>query len=326
MLWGQKSSVMLQLLHVGYGLGALLAPLIVNPFLAVIKHKEGKQPSDDYEVVEESKVQYAFVGIGISSVVLSLVFYYIQCRAAGGGDYKLVPTDEHDKPKSSLPLKDMLNPATYADGSFGFGLYMFIVLFTYFFNMSGGEEAFGNFVRSFSVDTFKFSKSQASYLNMTFWLSLTVARLFMSVVAHYVPVRRLFKIQVLLHLFTTSLLNIYASKSASFLWMCTIMQGIAVSPLYPAGIAYGNTQMNITGVCLTVIGFAGAFGDLSYIWIAGKLYDTYGPQTLLLVLQFTGVVLLICIILFRFFERSEKDRSSNIQPINPFKSICKKCT
>ena len=328
MLWGQNTSVMLQLLHVGYGVGALLVPIIVNPFLAVIKYKDeqGNHQSETFEVVEESRVHYAFVGVGVGSFLLALAFYYFQYR--GTGDYKQVPTDEDANPKNSqsLPLRDMLNPATYADGSFGFGIYMFVVLFVFYFNMTGSEEVFGHFVRSFSVDSFKFSKTQASYLNMVYWLSLTIARLFMSVISHYIPIRRLFKMQVFLHLVSTTMLNIYASRSAASLWMCTILQGVAISPLYPSGIAYGNTQMNITGVCLMVIVFAGSSGDLAYIWVAGKLYDTYGPSAILFALWFTGFVLMLCVVLFRFVERSEKDRKANLKPSSPFKCICNKCS
>lgn len=327
-VWGDRTSTMLLLLHVGYGLGALLVPVIVNPFLAVIKHKEdttGHHHQDRFEVVKDSNVHYAFVLIGISSMVLSLVFYYFQYKEMQNRGYEKVPSDTGTKPKS-LSVREMVNPGTYADGSFGFGLYMFIVLFIFYFNMVGGEEVYGNFVRSFAVDAFKFSKTEASYLNMTFWLSLTITRLLMSLASNYVHIKKLFKLQVLFHLFSTTLMNVYASKSASMLWLCTILQGAAISPLYPSGIAYGNTQMDITGVCLMVIVFAGAFGDLTYIWVSGKLYDTIGPSGILYALQFTGVILTICIILFRLVERSEKEKESRTRPNNPFKHICNKCT
>ena len=342
MLSGEKSSVTLQLLASGYGLGALLVPVIVNPFLAVIQYKKGtddkQSDNHDYIVQEDSRVQFAFVFIGIVSFILSLAFFYFHCCGSHnnenkrtlktGGDYKVVDTNEDTQTAktTSQSWKDMLNPATYTDGSFGFGVYMFIVLFLYYFNLTGGEEVFGNFVRSFSVDAFKFSKSQASYLNMTFWLSLTLARFVIAVISHYVPIRRLFKIQVLLHLVSTIMLTIYASKSPSWLWVCTILEGVAISPLYPSGIAYGNTQMDMTGVCLMVISFSGALGDLAYIWVVGNLYDSYGPSAILLTLLFTGAVLFLCVILFRITERSEKERTSNIRPKNPFMHICYKCT
>ena len=324
---------MLLLLHVGYGLGSLLVPIIVNPFLGVFREFDEDslvsrgQVDYNFIIVDASHVEYAFILIGIISLLLALVFYYFHFKQGGNVDYMPVSTDEfHDVNAKSLSFKEMLNPSTYADGSFGFGLYMFIVLFLFYFNMSGGEEAMGNFVRSFSVDVFNFSKTEASYLNMTFWLSLTIARLVMSVVSNYVAIKKLFKMQVLFYLFTSTLLFLYASKSASMLWLCTILQGFAVSPLYPGGIAYGNTQMDITGVCLMVIGLSGAVGDMTFISVTGKLYDTLGPKAVLFLLQFSGVVLTICILLFRLVERNSKDRETKTPPKNPFRHICTSCT
>ena len=336
---GDKTSSMLLFLHVGYGLGSLLVPVIVNPFLATVKSvvkdtlESAGQVDEDFEVLVASRVQYAFVLIGVISFVLGLLFYYFHCQQASSEhvDYKLVATEEfHDvqskQESKSHSFKEMINPSSYADGSFGFGLYMFIVLSLFYFTMSGGEEAMGNFVRSFSVDVFQFSKTEASYLNMTFWLSLTIARVIMSVVSNYVTVKKLFKIQVLFYLLTSTLLFIYASKSASMLWFCTILQGFAVSPLYPGGIAYGNTQMDMTGVCLMVIGLSGAFGDMTFMWITGKTYDTMGPTAVLGLLQLTGVVLTICVLLFRLVERKSKDRETKTPPKNPFRCICTSCT
>ena len=330
---------MLLFLHVGYGLGSLLVPIIVNPFLATVKPvvkdalESAGQVEEDFEVLGASRVQYAFVLIGVISFVLGLLFYYFHCQQASSEhvDYKLVATEElHDvqskQESKSYSFKEMINPSSYADGSFGFGLYMFIVLSLFYFTMSGGEEAMGNFVRSFSVDVFQFSKTEASYLNMTFWLSLTIARVIMSVVSNYVTVKKLFKIQVIFYLLTSTLLFLYASKSSSMLWFCTILQGFAVSPLYPGGIAYGNTQMDMTGVCLMVIGLSGAFGDMTFMWITGKTYDTMGPTAVLGLLQLTGVVLTICVLLFRLVERNSKDRETKTPPKNPFRCICTSCS
>ena len=326
---------MLLFLHIGYGLGSLLVPVIVNPFLATVqpvsKDTAAGQVEEDLEVLSASRVQYAFVLIGIISFVLGLLFYYFHYQQGSSVhvEYKPVATEEfHDaQSKQELNLKprsfkDMINPSSYADGSFGFGLYMFIILSLFYFTMSGGEEAMGNFVRSFSVDVFQFNKTEASYLNMTFWLSLTVARVVMSIISNYVTIKKLFKLQVLFYLFTSTLLFIYASQSSSMLWLCTILQGFAVSPLYPGGIAYGNTQMDMTGVCLMVIGLSGAFGDMTFMWLTGKLYDTMGPTAVLGLLQLSGVVLTFCVVLFRLVERSSKDRETKTPPKNPFRHVC----
>ncbi|KAL4233831.1 hypothetical protein ACF0H5_008507 [Mactra antiquata] len=310
-MWPDKTASTLQLLHVGYGMGALLVPLIVNPFLAIIdysQNKAGNQDSDKLVVIEGTSVQYAFVGIGLTSLLLSIVFYRYHWERPSSQGYKPVVTDTSTVDTKNLTFGEMINPATYANGQFKYGCYILLVLAVYFFFMVGGEEVYGNFVRSFSVEVFAFTKTQASYLNMVFWLGLTIGRLFWAVVSGYSSVKRIFAIQVILHTIATTLLNLYAASNPVMLWLCTAAEGFLVSPLYPGGIAYGNTLIEITGIILMVMNFAASCGDLSFIWMAGKLYDSFGPRSVLYALQLVGIVLIVCLVLLRIGERYTKHR------------------
>lgn len=317
MLWPEKTAVTLQLLHVGYGVGALLVPVFVNPFLAVIEYPDQKAESqkpgqEKFKVVKETHVQKAFVAIGIGTLALALVFcrYHFSKSATKG--YKSVKSDENEA-ENKLTFLQMINPGSYANGQTAFGSVVICLLFTYFFIMVGGEEMYANFVRSFSVEVFQFSKTRASYLNLTFWLGLTIGRLVGSLISNFISVRRLFMIQILLHTLSTTWLYIYAGSSPVMLWVCTAAEGFLVAPLYPCGIAYGNTLIEITGMSLMVINLAGSFGDLCFIWVAGKMYDTYGPQSVLFAIQFVGVVLLGCTVLLRIVQRFKKEKRLEIQ-------------
>lgn len=313
MLWPEKTAVCLHLLHVGYGVGALLVPLFVNPFLAVvkvIKRKTRSQTTETFEVIENTNVQHAFTAIGISTLLLSFIYYRQYRNRHSSKVYTRLRTDT-SKTKT-LTFKQMVNPATYANGQLGYGVFVLTVLFIYFFTLVGGIEMFAHFVRSFSVEVFKFTKTKASYLNMTFWLGLTIGRLIGSLLSSFIPIRKLFMIQVFLHTFSTTILNMYASASPAMLWYCTAMEGFTISPLYPSGIAYGSTLIEITGMCLMVMSFAGSVGDLSFIWIAGKLYDSLGPLSILYVLQLVGIVICVCAILFKIGEFYKKPKELEI--------------
>ena len=301
----ENTPVMLQLLGVGYGFGALLVPLLANPFLAVIEYPAavGGQTIGQVKVIKESRVHYAFVTIGITSAVLSLVFFYFHFRKKNGTKYEMLAADDITRKKAPLSFLAMINPASYAGGSFGFGLYMLGVLFLFYFSLVGGVEVYSHFIRSFSVDVFKFSKTEASYINMSFWLTIAISKVLMSLAAVYIPVRKLFKLQVLLHVVSTTIINVYAYESASNLWICTILEGFFASPLYPAAIAYSNTLIEVTGMCLMVLTFAGNIGDMVFIWVGGKFYDSYGPRVILNGVQFVGVIHLLCVVLFKLAER-----------------------
>ncbi|XP_053398393.1 sodium-dependent glucose transporter 1A-like [Mercenaria mercenaria] len=312
-LFPEKTAVCLQLLHVGYGAGALLVPVFVNPFLAVVKILKIKSGNHDTEseviqVVRETHVHSAFVGIGIGTLLLSTVFYRYHCNKCTSKGYKQVVTEDKEiEEVNALPKEEV-----HKSEKSSYRICILIVIFIYYFIMVGGEEVFGQFVRTFSLEVFNFTKTKASFLNMTFWLGLTIGRLFGSLMANFIHIRRLFLIQVVSHAFSTTLLYLYASRSSAMLWFCTVTEGFLISPLYPGGIAYGNTLIELSGFCLMVIQLAGSLGDLSFIWIAGKMYDTYGPKSLLYGLQVIGIILVICVILFRVMERFKKEKKVDI--------------
>ncbi|XP_045196704.2 sodium-dependent glucose transporter 1-like [Mercenaria mercenaria] len=307
-LWPEKTAVSLQLLHVGYGIGALMVPLAVNPFLAIVelpKQKDLHKKTEYFRIIKGTHVQYAYVAIGIGTILLSLTFYRFHFQRYFCKGYKRVKTSTEALTRK-LTFKEMINPATYANGQFCYGVYTLFMLFMYYFSMVGGLEMFGQFVRSFSVEVFKFTKTEASYLNMTFWLGITIGRLVGSVLSNYIPIKKLFMFQVLMHTFSATMLNVYASISPTLLWYCTAFEGFLISTLNASGIAYGNTLIEISGMCLMIIQFAGSFGDLSFIWVEGKLYDTYGPKSVLYILQLVGIVLLFCALFLRIGERYKR--------------------
>ena len=301
----ENAPAFLQFLHLGYGVGALLVPLLANPFLAVIELPvENKDQSlDIVKVVRKSRVHYAFFAIGLVTFGLSLVFYYFHYGYKGRREYDKLPSPVNVRPKRSNNFLEIINPATYANGSFWFGSFMLILLFIYYFNLVGGEKVVTQFVRSFSVDVFKFNRNDASYLNVSLWLSVIVSKLLMILASSYIPIQKLFKIQIILYLISATVFKLYAAQNSSMLWFCTILQGFTASPLYPSGIAYSNTLLEVKGICLMVIVFAGGFGDMAYIWIAGYLYDNYGPESILNTIQVSGFLLLICIISFKLLEK-----------------------
>ena len=295
----ENTPAMIQLLGVGYGVGALSVPLFANPFLAVIEYTTNAEGHPGpYKVIKESRVHYAFVVIGIASALLSLIFFYFHIfnRGDTGSDIKV----SKKKPTSFM---EMINPATYANGSFWFGTYVLTTLCLFYFSLVGGIEVYSHFIRSFSVDVFKFSKSEASYLNMSFWLTVAISKVFMSLASTFISVRRLFKIQVICHVISTVILNMYGSMSSLHLWVCTIIEGFFISPLYPGAIAYSNSLIEVKGVCLMVITFAGNLGDISFIWTGGKLYDSVGPHVIFIAVQIVGILHLLCVILFKIIER-----------------------
>lgn len=344
-MWQQHSAAPMHALHMGFGIGAVIAPLVANNFLAVLNfdvyagnstsldnvtissNAVTQGPIDKFSIIKESRVQYAYVTIGIVSAVLSLpliIYPFFKFYLKRFQPNRYFKYESFGLTKASEKLCDLLNPATYADGSRPFGIFVFVIVFLYFFNIVGGEQLYGNFVRTFSVDQLKFSRDEASYLDTAYWGAFTIGRLVGSLLSHIIPIKPLFMLDAILYLTAVTLQDIFATSSHAMMWTFTAFVGFMVAPLFPACVAFANTQIEVGGIVLTLIIFASGFGDLLYIWIAGIVYQQHGPRTLLYVLQIAAFVVFVISAVFvavtykrpdRFKQKLQKELSE-MSPIS----------
>ena len=315
-IWKEKSPSPMHAAHMGFGIGAVAAPLIANPFLAVLDFTQNNTTTEgnknSYVIIEETRVQKAYVAIGLVSLTLSLPFFiypFIKCFLLKDRNH-YVSFDTSEQSRNIQPRKflDIINPAKYAGGSFKFGIFVFIVVGLYFFNIVGGEQLFGNFVRTFSVDQLHFPRDEASYLDTVYWGSFTLGRFLGAVLSHHVNIKYLFLADAILNLSAVTLLNIFSAKSKSLLWTFTAVVGFFISPMFPAGISYANTQIEVGGAVLTLIVFMTGLGDMFYIWIEGILYHHYGPRTALYSMQVSAALVFVIVLVFLAFTYKRKER------------------
>lgn len=290
----------------GFGVGALIGPLLCSPFLAVVGPKTTDQShGSHYIILKESRAHVAFTIIGTFTLCVAVPFYLFHCTKS-----KASRTDKTEtgpvlpgavtKPTTYLSV---INPSTYADGNFPLGFCAFIFLSVYFFNLLGGEKIYGSFVRTMAVDVFKLERTKASYLNSVFWVSLTVGRLVGSIISRRVSVQTLILAQVVAHLCSVTAIYMYALSNVNLFWCLTIVEGFLVAPLYPLGIAYGDSQINLSGFCLMIVTFSGSFGDMTYLWAGGRMYDVYGPLAVLALTTLAGLAVALAVVSFRYVVR-----------------------
>ncbi|XP_053396951.1 sodium-dependent glucose transporter 1-like [Mercenaria mercenaria] len=320
-MWKEKAPSPMHATHMGFGIGAVAAPLIANPFLAVLDFSQnnataegnkGVPNSESYVIVEETRVQYAYVTIGLVSLMLSspfLIYPFIKCCFMKDRDqYVSFDTGKPSKISKLNKLIDTINPATYAGGSFKFGAFVFIMVALYFLNLVGGEQLFGNFIRTFSVDELHFPRNEASYLDTAYWGSFTIGRFLGAVLSHFVHIRTLLLADVSLNLLAVTLLDVFSARNKALLWTFTALVGFLVAPLFPAGISYANTQIEVGGMVLTLIVFMVGLGHMLYIWIEGALYQNYGPRTTLYTLQVSATSVFVIAVIFVAFTYKREDR------------------
>ncbi|KAK3577972.1 hypothetical protein CHS0354_008915 [Potamilus streckersoni] len=318
-LWEEHAASPMHALHMGFGIGALLVPIMVNPFLAKFVeynttdkvNSSNFQNHDSVIILEKSQVHVAYLIVSTVTFCIGLPFFiyqYLHIRQRRQNQYSRLDISVSRRKIKPRTFKEMINPGSYAGGSVCYGTLMLILLFIFYFNLVGAEQLFGNFVRSFSVDELKFDKDSASYLNMLFWASFAFGRFVGSIASKYISQRTLFAVEATLNLISVTLLDIFSTRSMTLLWFFTATNGLFIAPLYPAGISYGNIQIEITGIWVMMIIFGGGFGDMTYTWTSGHVYSLFGPRSLLYVLQFSAICIFIIAMVIVSVGSSRKSR------------------
>ncbi|XP_071146032.1 sodium-dependent glucose transporter 1B-like [Mytilus edulis] len=324
-IWKEKATGPLHVLHFGYGIGAIIVPLILNPFLAVlspdstnetsfigqvlnitdqhIRMKHDNETISQYLKVSRIKTGYLIVAIIVASVATVFIFYQFCYRQITHVSIKTV--------RGKIKIKELtkfIDPKKCTGGNRLYSVQIMGLLFFYFFNTIGGEIIIKTFLRSYSIDKLNFSGDDGSILNTAFAISYTLSRLAGLITSRYIPVRILVVLESFGLLVTTVLLEIFARHSKQALWILSIFLGMFVSPLYPSGMGWGNFFINLTGTAIAFIVTSSAFGAMVYGWLLGYLYQNYGYEMFLHQTLVCGVMLFLCTILMAVVTHSSKGR------------------
>ncbi|KAK3105237.1 hypothetical protein FSP39_020436 [Pinctada imbricata] len=319
-VWLEKSASPMHIVHLGYGVGGFIAPLLVNPFLADLPDDEisstvspstlrydemttvhyENSSSSNVDVV--SNIEYAYSIVAIITAGFALIFFLYQI-AACRNSFRGSKTDAMEKSKDPDKKEDillkkrsflqMINPATCAEGSFCFGFLVLVLLFLRFFFLTGVDREVGTFLYSYAVDQLHFSKDDATYVNTIFWINYAVGRFVAFVVAFWVSVKIILVVETILAVATGVAMVTFALDQPLALWIISGCIGFLLGPMFPTGIAWGDVYIEMTGLAITWTLLGSAFGGLTYLRLGGFAYDKYGPTSFPYI--FLGTVIIVAV-------------------------------
>ena len=317
-MWQEKAASPMHLLHGGYGIGSFIIPLIANPFLAVPAEKDENSTNYDNITVlplnanisadgpntgkylKPSRIEYAFLIPSVIGISLSLVFHAYNILNVKRRRYLKANSQMNEKAKTSFVFKQILNPATCAEGNFVGGLTNFILLILFYGSSVGKEVVAGTFIRAFSIDYYEFSVDDGSYINTTFWISFSVGRILGFLTARWIPIRILLLIEICGVLLSDICLATVGGKSPTALWVIVQPLAFFIGPLYPSGMGWANYHMQMTGVGIAVLIVGAAIGVVATMKLTGYLYDTFGPLSYLYTLLGLGITSFVISVLMYF--------------------------
>ncbi|OWF44844.1 sodium-dependent glucose transporter 1A-like [Mizuhopecten yessoensis] len=291
-LWREKASPPMHMLHLGFGIGCLLVPLVANPFLPLMTYLPDCDVStssnisltnvtdtncsinsiESTMVLEDSMIEYAYALVAIPTVVLAMVFMVFQCIFPQVHDVRGTKIKKRDS-------KAMLNPGSCTDGDWWYGLLLFSLVFLYFLFTVGFERFYTKFIRTFAVDELNFTKDEGSYINTGFWVTFSLGRLIGFATGKFVSIRIMMVCEisgVCLSALGLNLVTVFNFEPEASFWIFSLLIGLFLGPMWPTGIYWTDYHVELTGMGITVICLAGGCGGFSCVSIMGYLYDAIG--------------------------------------------------
>lgn len=228
-------------LHLAFGIGAFLCPLVVDRFAVA---------TDD-----AATAFWLFAGLMIPVALW----------------VSRLPSPD-SPPETAAPAAGSAVVRRYA---------LFLGLMgALFFMHVGAELAFGGWIFSYADELNIGGSTTARVLNSVFWGGLVLGRLVAIPLSTRLTPRAMLQLDLLGALGALVLIELLPDWSPA-LWIGTAVFGMAIASMFASCINYAEERMPITsqGVAIFVVG-AGV-GSMTLPWVAGQLFERQGPETLI---------------------------------------------
>lgn len=181
-MWGDKVSAPLNIVHLGFGIGAMFSNLLVKPFLGekqIIETSLNNQTRFIENKLTNIRIPYSITSflcliISIIHVILSIREYRNRNESVKN------PSTNYSSVAQSIDVKKVkkyseYSPRVWGNGNLSYGLTLSIIWILYMFFLGGNDQTFGKFFFEFlKTPQFSISTSGATWGMVTYWLSYSV--------------------------------------------------------------------------------------------------------------------------------------------------------
>ncbi|KAL3841363.1 hypothetical protein ACJMK2_019521 [Sinanodonta woodiana] len=212
------------------------------------------------EVVKNiSKIQFAYLIIGLLLLLNSIMYLVMFCRDRNRYQYD--------------DLHDILRPVCKSRPFYR--IFLLTLLFFFFFAYVGMEVTYGGLIATFAVEFSHWSKDQGTVVTAIFWGALATGRGISIFVSKYFHPPCMLVIDLVLMIFGSLVLCTALYAYEPLLWIGTLILGLGMSSVFPAGISWAESRMHLTGKATAVFIVGSALGEMVIPATTGYLYDNY---------------------------------------------------
>ncbi|XP_056588202.1 major facilitator superfamily domain-containing protein 4B [Triplophysa dalaica] len=317
-IYKKDSAMFLQVLHFFIGLGALISPLIADPFIS--EHCLGANSTENASVLlhhfrlapvihdtsphslpvqEKPSVSYAFwimalINLPVPIAVLVLMYREKLLPCCPNSPPRLLDKDELEMETQASGTKEMHEPVTEGHGNLfsccmNGNLSRLPVTFLgihilggiVLFMSEGIMGVYAGFVYTYAVSPpMSLHAKMAAYLNCVFWAAITAGRL-VSIPLSY-RLRPVYLLIVnLAGVIVISLLLLVFYTNSLFLFVGTSLLGLFLSSVFPCLLAYTEDILNYTGCATSVLVATAQMGEMSMQVLVGSVIQAKGSYSFL---------------------------------------------
>ncbi|UJR19827.1 hypothetical protein I4U23_022960 [Adineta vaga] len=321
-MWSIRVATPLNIVHLGYGFGAISANLLVRPFL-----NDGNDTLSSPSFNTTIRTPYLISGILCFLIGLGHLIFCVQKQLEKSNPNEIQQIDQAIVETVSLQCDTRIkktkfpqySPRTCGNGSFTFGLILSLLFIMYIFFVSGTDQIFAKFYFSFlKQDKFAISSNDASWGVICYWLSYSIGRLVCAVLSIFLPVYICLTITWCAGLFLAVIWNIYVwvfGLTIGGLFILGSLTGFIIAPLFPLSFAWFTQNLNVIPPLLAALLCACGLGSLILQKIAGILMDmnqNHFPTLLTGSIIITMILYIISSVVIFFHKRNVKTRRNSL--------------
>ena len=313
-LWGTEATPFMQCLQSMFGFGALIAPVIVMPFLVETEELEGSSnmTSDSMPQVfhpHDIHLVWPYTIVSLF-LIFNSVYMFVMWRLSP--DTKEHPSrkemivndcprtmtmdheangeeeeDEHEKDDEdplmpSLDLgssssKDDHETSNHESKEHKFWKLVTIVLTLFFMHIYLGLEiTFGSYLTAFAVKSrLHLSKAYGAILTTVYWTSFTLFRLLTILYVDYTGLELNIMGSIVVVLLSNAFLLPHGDRDLSMLWTGVVLIGVGTSSIFGCMFGFLEEHFPVTSMISALMIMAAVLGEFVFPFIISSLIDQY---------------------------------------------------
>lgn len=342
-LYQKDSAIFLQVLHFFIGLGALVSPLVADPFLAEdtcvlavnstaenssfnLQHLRSSLTGpgaaltnvSQYPLhtqgVARTQVSYAFwimavLNLPVPIGVLCLMYHERLLPCSGTSPRLLEQSPADDGQQAHIGIFQCCNLAKLQGHPATFFI-LHLVGGAILFITDGIIGSYAGFVYTYAVSPpLLMAHKNAGYLDSIFWAAITLSRLSFIYLSYRYSAPRLIILSLIGVMVVHCLLMIFFTSQV-FLFIGTTVLGLCISSVFPSMLAFTEDVLEYKGCATTVLVTSASTGEMIMQLLVGSVIQYHGSYAFMLCCTIASFIGFCLFLLFLYMTHIHKNSYS----------------